>query len=45
MKWHVECQFGEKNALDVEGVVQFERVGFVNLIKERKEIFAYFGHR
>ncbi|MCK5177778.1 MAG: glutamate--tRNA ligase, partial [Candidatus Aenigmarchaeota archaeon] len=35
----------EKNALDVEGVVQFERVGFVNLIKERKEIFAYFGHR
>ncbi|RLG14518.1 MAG: glutamate--tRNA ligase [Candidatus Nanohalarchaeota archaeon] len=35
----------EKNAVKEKGVVQFERVGFVNLVKEGKEIFAYFGHR
>ncbi|OYT35132.1 MAG: glutamate--tRNA ligase [Candidatus Aenigmarchaeota archaeon ex4484_52] len=35
----------EKNAINENGVVQFERVGFVNLIKKNKEIYAYFGHR
>ena len=35
----------EKNTLDVKRIIQFERVGFVNLVKEEKEIFAYFGHK